>query len=120
MRSDKNKSSIEEDLSNSPKSVDTDTSSDLIRLVDYIQNPKNIEANTVLDDNEQVVALTMMNWAGQVFDIEPFKQFVASYPKYKISGDDGRGRRETIQIAEAIRKEEMDRENRYLDLLRRK
>lgn len=93
-------------------------SSDLLRAMEILQNPKNIESNTILD-NYQVNALTMMNWAGQVYDIEFFKQYVALYPKYRISGDDGRGRKEIIQIAEALSKEKIEQQNKILDLLRR-
>jgi len=114
------KTQIEKDLQQKSYYSDQNYHSDVLQLVDLLQNPKNLESNTILDNNEQVVALTLMNWAGQVFDIEPFKQFVASYPKYKISGDSGTGRKQSIQVAEAIRREKIESDNRWMEFLRRR
>jgi hypothetical protein len=93
-----------------------DTSSDLIKAIEILQSPKNLEGNTILT-NQQVNALTLMNWAGQVYNIEFFKHFTALFPRYRISGDDGRGRKEIIQIAEAIRREKYEQHQRNLEML---
>jgi hypothetical protein len=94
-----------------------DQSSDLIKAIEILQNPSNIEGNTILT-NKQVNALTLMNWAGQVYNIDFFKHFVPSWVRYRISGDDGRGRKEIIQIAEAIRREKYEQHARDMDLLK--
>ena len=62
----------------------------------------------------------MINWASQIYDIEFFKHFVQLFPRYRISGDDGRGRKELIQIAEAIQKDRMEQNNRFMELLGRR
>lgn len=59
-----------------------------------------------------------MNWASQVYEIDFFKYYVSTYPKYRISGDDGRGRKELIKIAESIRREEAEKHERLLEILR--
>jgi len=100
-------------------SNDHEQKSDLIRAMELLHSPENIEGNTILD-NKQVNALTLMNWASQVYDIEFFKHYVALFPRYRISGDDGRGRKEQIKIAEAIRLEQLNKENKYLDFLSRR
>lgn len=113
-----NKSSIEKDLANQQiQNYQNQIDSDVLKLVSFLQNPSNLEANTILDDNEQVVGLTMMNWAGQVFDIDCFKQFVASYPKYKISGGQGIGRKQVIQVAEAVQREKTEERNKILEII---
>lgn len=112
-----NKSAIEKDMEQKNIQFLERESSDLLKAIDILQNPKSLETNTILTDNMQVNALSLMNWASQVFDIEFFKQYVSLYPRYKISGDDGRGRRETIQIAEAIRREKIEEHERLLDVL---
>lgn len=119
-KKDKIETSVIDDIEgdSTTKKIMAETDSELLRAMEILQNPKNIESNTILD-NYQVNALTMMNWAGQVYDIEFFKQYVALYPKYRISGDDGRGRKEIIQIAEALSKEKLEQQNRIIDMLRR-
>ena len=111
-----NKTSVEDDMY---ASKEFSKPSDLLQAMEILQNPKNLESNTILD-NYQVNALTMMNWAGQVYEIEFFKHYCANFPKYRISGDDGRGRREIIQIAESIRKEKESERERFLDTLSRR
>lgn len=115
----------EETPQNNPNILDEtpqllgDTSSDLIKAIELLQSPKNLEGNTILT-NIQVMGLSLMNWAGQVYNIEFFKHFVSLYPRYRISGDDGRGRKEIIQIAEAIRREKMEQHERNLEIMRGK
>lgn len=87
--------------------------------MELLHSPKDIESNTILT-NKQVNALSLMNWAGQVYDIEFFKHYVSLFPKYRISGDNGIGRKQTIQIAEAIRKEKMEENNRLFEILGRR
>jgi len=95
-----------------------DTTSDLVRAMDILRNNENLESNTILN-NLQVNGLSLMNWAAQVYDIEFFKHYVATYPKYRISGDDGVGRKQLIQIAEAIQRNEAMREERMFEFMRR-
>lgn len=81
---------------------------DLINSLEMLINDKFIEGKTILD-NKQVTAITLMNWAGQVYDIPFLRSFVGTWVKYRISGDNGRGRGEIIQIAQAIQlKEQQD------------
>lgn len=90
--------------------------SDLIRAMSILHSNENIESNTILD-NFQVNGLALMNWASQVYDIEFFKHYVSLFPKYRISGDDGRGRKELIQIAEAIQRDKAMQQERMFDIL---
>lgn len=114
----KQKTSIENDIDQEKvQYLQKDNSSDMLKAMEILQNPPNIESNTILTDNEQVNALTLMNWAGQVYEIDFFIRYANSYPRYKISGDDGRGRREIIQIAEAIRRDEMEKHNNLMEVL---
>ena len=91
-------------------------SSDLIKAMDILHSNDNLESNTILD-NFQVNGLSLMNWAAQVYDIEFFKHYVALFPKYRISGDDGRGRKELIQIAEAIQRDKAEQQKQFIELL---
>jgi hypothetical protein len=99
--------------------IEHNTSSDLIHAMEILHSNQNLESNTILT-NQQVNALALMNMYGQLYDIEFFKQYVALFPKYRISGDDGRGRKELIQIAEAIQRDKQQKEDKFLDLLGRK
>jgi hypothetical protein len=118
--SDNKKSAIEQDLQDREiQFLERDNSSDLIHAMEILSSDKNIESNTILT-NAQVNALALMNWASQVYGIEFFKHYVALFPKYRISGDDGRGRSELIQIAEAIQRDKQEQNNRLMDLLGRK
>ena len=111
------KSTIENDVQQDEiQLLQRDTSSDLLQAMNILHSNKNLESNTILT-NQQVNALSLMNWAGQVYDIEFFKHYVSLFPKYRISGDDGRGRKELIQIAEAIQKDKQDKDERLLNLL---
>jgi len=111
------KSSIENDIQEKDiEFVQRDTSSDLIHAMEILHSNQNLESNTILT-NQQVNALSVMNWASQVYGIEFFKYYVSLFPKYRISGDDGRGRKELIQIAEAIQKDKMEQQNKFLDIL---
>jgi hypothetical protein len=101
------------------KQLETNTSSDLIRAIELLHSPDNLESNTILT-NAQVNGLSLMNWAGQVYDIEFFKHYVSLFPKYRISGDDGRGRKEIIQIAEAIQREKQAERQQMYDILGKK
>ena len=95
-----------------------DTTSDLVKAMEFLRNNDNIESNTILE-NEQVNALSLMNWAAQVYDIEFFKHYVATFPKYRISGDKGLGRKQLIQIAEAIQRNEAIKQEKMFEMLRR-
>jgi len=94
-------------------------SSDLLDALKTLHSPTNLESNTILT-NRQVVKLTVMNWASQVYDIQFFKHFVSLFPKYRISGDDGRGRKEIIEIANAIRQEKLQEHERMMEALGRR
>lgn len=111
------KTAIEKDIEEKEiQLIQQDNSSDLIHAMEILHSTDNLESNTILT-NAQVNALSLMNWASQVYDIEFFKYYVALFPKYRISGDDGRGRKELIQIAEAIQRDKMEKDNRLLDIL---
>jgi hypothetical protein len=114
------KTSIERDINNKNiEYIKEDKGSDLIKAIEILRNPTDIESNTILT-NEQVNALSLMNWASQVYEIDFFKHYVSLFPRYRISGDDGRGRKEIIQIAEAIQREKMAEESRIMDMIKRK
>ena len=116
----KNKSAIEKDIESHNVQFLEGNDSELMQTIEVLQNPKHIESNTIFDDNRQVNAFALMNWAGQVYDIAFFKHYVSVYPKYRISGDNGRGRSEIIQIAEAIRRDRIDSNKQILEILRGK
>jgi hypothetical protein len=105
-----NNTSIEKDIIvSSGKSA-----SDLILSLNMLLDDKNIKGKTILD-NRQVTAITLMNWAGQVYDIPFLNEFVHNWCRYRISGDGGKGRQDLISIAQAIqleksRERELDRE----------
>lgn len=114
------RTAIESDIPlNDAKVINHDSSSDLIRAIEKLQSQENMEGNTILD-NAQINALTLMNWAGQVYDIQFFKYFVDLFPKYRISGDDGRGRKEIIEIAKAIQQEKQMEHEKLMDILGRR
>lgn len=114
------KTAIENDIDeHDVQIIESNNNSDLLKAMDFLHNPKNMESNTILT-NEQVNAISLMNWAGQVYDIQFFKHYVALYPKYRISGDDGRGRKEIIQIAEAIQREKEKERQFQMDMLGRR
>lgn len=79
------------------------TETDLITSLKMLINNENLEGKTILD-NRQVTAITLMNWAGQVYDIPFLNDFVDRWVRYRISGDKGRGRDDIIRIAEAIQR----------------
>lgn len=95
-----------------------DTVSELKRSLDILQNPTRPETTTILT-NAQVNGLILMNWAGQVYDIPFFKEYVKSFPLYRISGDNGRGRTEAIKLAEAIQVSMDRQQNKLAELFRR-
>ena len=121
MRNEKNiRTSIEDDIPlNDAQIINDRSSSDLINAIDKLQSQENMEGNTILS-NAQVLALSLMNWASQVYDIQFFKHFVSLFPKYRISGDDGRGRKEIIEIAKAIQQEKAQEHERMMEMLGRK
>ena len=113
MKEYKQKTAIEKDIEEDDiEFLKQDNTSDLIKAMEILSSNKNIESNTILS-NRQVNALALMNWASQVYDIDFFKHYVSLFPRYRISGDDGRGRTELIKIAQAIR-EEKEREHERL------
>jgi len=107
------KAAIEDDMQDFKSE---DKSSDLVKAMDMLKNNDNIESNTILD-NFQVNGLSLMNWAAQVYDFEFFKHYVSIFPKYRISGDDGRGRKELIEIASAVQQNQQEQNQRMMDLL---
>jgi hypothetical protein len=114
------RTSIEQDIQDRNVQIfNNEHSSDLLKAMEFLHSQKNIEGNTILTNN-QVIALTLINWASQVYDISFFKHFVSMFPKYRISGDDGRGRKELIEIANAIQREKQAEQEKYLELLGRK
>ncbi len=95
-----------------------DSESELSKSIEVLQNPKKVETTTILSD-EQVNGIVMMNWAGQVYDIQFFKNYVKSFPLYKISGGDGKGRQQTIEIAKAIQVNNAERDQKILEMFKR-
>jgi len=94
-------------------------SSDLLRAMEMLDNPDNLESNTILN-NPQVIAMSVINYLAQAFDISFFKAFVKTFPRYRISGDEGRGRKEKIEIANAIRRDQQEDHQRFLESLGRR
>lgn len=92
--------------------------SDLIQSLTMLLDDKNIKGKTILN-NRQVTAITLMNWAGQVYDIPFLQEFVYNWCRYRISGDNGKGRSDVIAIAQAIRLERKQERDSALELLRR-
>lgn len=117
---DKQKTQIEKDImQGSVQMQNKNNDTDLITAMHILASNENLESNTILD-NEQVNGLTLMNWAGQVYDIEFCKYYVGTFPRYRISGDNGRGRKELIQIAEAIQRNKAEEQAKILDVLGRR
>lgn len=100
------------------KIIHNEEQSELGKSIEVLQNPKRVETTTILSD-EQVNGIVMMNWAGQVYDIQFFKEYVKSFPLYKISGGGGKGREQTIEIAKAIQVNNEERDKRLVDMFRR-
>jgi len=113
------KEEIKTAVENDMQDLNTKSDSDLIKAMSILHSNENIESNTILD-NLQVNGLSLMNWASQVYDIEFFKHYVVLFPKYRISGDDGRGRKELIQIAEAIQRDKALQQDRMFDMFNRR
>lgn len=90
----------------------TESKTDLITSLEMLVDDTFLEGKTVLD-NRQVTAVTMMNWGGQVYDIPFLNEFVSRWTRYRISGDNGRGRSEIIAIAQAIQQQQ-DREYEHM------
>lgn len=112
---------IETDIKKSDENIQIikdEQVNELQKSIDILQNPQRPETTTILT-NEQVNGLVLMNWIGQVYDIPFFKEYVAHFPLYRISGDDGRGRKEAIKIAEAIQLNKQSEQNKLMDFLRR-
>lgn len=113
-------SAIEKDLQQKGEQiVSQNNSSDLIKTLEILSNPLNVEGNTILT-NRQVIALSIINWGSQVYDIKFFKSFVKLFPRYRISGDDGRGRKELIQIAEAIQRDKAEQQQKFIEMMGRR
>lgn len=89
---------------------------DLVTSLEMLANDQFIEGKSIFN-NEQVLGITMMNWAGQVYDIPFLRNFVNTFPKYRISGDNGRGRKEIIEIAKAIQQQNAEEHERLKQLL---
>lgn len=113
-------STIDDDIKNDGTTIVSEKNhSDLMKAFESLSNPENMESNTILTNN-QVIALSTINYLAQVYDIEFYKQFIKIFPRYRISGDDGRGRKELIEIANAIRRDKEEEHNRVMDLLGRR
>lgn len=111
---------IDDDIKNDGSSIIHEKNhSDLMKAFESLSNPENMESNTILTNN-QVIALSTINYLAQVYDIEFFKQFIKIFPRYRISGDDGRGRKELIEIANAIRRDKEEEHNRFMEILGRR
>ena len=113
------KEEIKTAVENDMQDLNVQPESDLIKAMSILHSNENIESNTILD-NLQVNGIALMNWASQVYDIQFFKHYVALFPKYRISGDDGRGRKELIQIAEAIQRDKALQQDRMFDMFNRR
>jgi len=114
------KTAIEKDILKGQSQVIHDkNTTDLMRALELLHNPTNLEANTILT-NRQVIALSVINWGSQIYDIKFFQHFIKLFPRYRISGDDGRGRKELIQIAEAIRRDKEEEHKRMMELIGRR
>lgn len=114
------KTAIEKDIEQKNiQFLEKDNNSDLIQAMKMLHSNENIESNTVLTQ-EQVNGLVMMDWAGNTYNIEFFKNYSKKFVKYVISGNDGRGRKEIIQIAEAIQKDKAEQNKQMIDLLGRR
>jgi hypothetical protein len=112
------KTAIEKDIDrNDLEKTQNKPSSDLMDALRTLHNPQNIESNTILT-NRQVLKLSLMNWASQVYGYRCFKYFIQLFPRYRISGDDGRGRKEVIEIANAIRTEHEQQHERLMEQIR--
>lgn len=112
---------IENDIkkvTNDAQFIQSEEKSELGKSIDSLQNPKRIETSTILTD-EQVNAIVLMNWAAQVYDIQFFKEYVKSFPLYKISGGGGKGREQSIEIAKAVQINNEERDKRLSELFRR-
>ena len=111
------KTAIEKDIQSKDVHLITDkTQSELLTALEKLQNPECIETSTILT-NAQVLALSNINYFAQVYDVNFFKHFIEIFPRYRISGDDGRGRKEQIQIAEAIQRQAEREHEKALELL---
>jgi hypothetical protein len=99
--------------------IQENNKSELINVMEILHSPNNIEGNTILT-NPQVIALSVINYLAQVYDVEFYKHFIQLFPRYRISGDDGRGRKELIEIANAIRRDKQEERQQYLDILGRR
>lgn len=89
---------------------------ELITSLEMLVDDSFIEGKTVLN-NRQVTAITMMNWAGQIYDIPFLNDFVSKWSRYRISGDSGRGRDEIIKIAQAIQQKEAMEHERLKEIM---
>lgn len=90
--------------------------SDLLHTLALMLDDTNIKGKTILD-NRQVTAITLMNMYGQIYDIPFLKDFVEEWARYRISGDNGRGRTELIEIAKAIQLNREKERNEMISLM---
>lgn len=111
---------IEKDIHvNDMQLMNEKSSSDLLRAMEILHNPDNLESNTILN-NPQVIAMSVINYLAQAYDVNFYKVFVKTFPRYRISGDDGRGRKEMIEIANAIRRDKEEEHQRFMEILGRR
>lgn len=114
------KTAIDRDIQkNDIQIMGQDSSSDLLRAMEILHNPDNLESNTILN-NPQVIAMSVINYLAQAYNINFFKVFVKTFPRYRISGDDGRGRKEMIEIANAIQRNKEEEHQRFMEVLGRR
>ena len=90
--------------------------SDLLHTMALMLDDTNIKGKTILTNN-QVLALTLMNMYGQTNDIPFLREFVDDWPRYRISGDNGRGRSDLIMIAQAIQLNKDKEHTNLMDIL---
>lgn len=112
--------SIDDDLKENDIHIESNkNTSDLLKAFESLSNPENMESNSILT-NSQVIALSTINYMAQVYDIQFFKQFIKIFPRYRISGDEGIGRKQLIEIANAIRRDKEEEHNRFMEILGRR
>jgi len=70
---------IDDDIKQDVNIIQDKNHSDLMKAFESLSNPTNMESNTILTNN-QVIALSTINYLAQVYDIEFYKQFIKIFP----------------------------------------
>ena len=111
--------SVNDDINKGVQFVNKSSNeSEIGKSIDILQNPKRPETTTILS-HQQVNALVLMNWVANVYDVPFFKNYVEKYPLYKISSQDGRGRKESIEIAKSLQLNNDERDRKLMELFKR-